>query len=60
MAETLDDETEKHCAFCLQLIPQSQTPTDEALAYLQDFCGLECYERWKKTQETGGPPDKKA
>ena len=36
------------CAVCLKEVPISQATVPEVLDYVVHFCGLECYELWKK------------
>ncbi len=36
------------CEVCLKEIPISEAKSAEAVDYVQYFCGLECYDKWKK------------
>ena len=36
------------CAVCLKEVPITEATVPEALDYVAHFCGLECYEQWKK------------
>jgi hypothetical protein len=36
------------CEVCLKEIPMSEASNCEASDYVIHFCGLECYERWRK------------
>ena len=36
------------CKVCLKEIPHSAANSQEADAYAHHFCGLECYDQWKK------------
>lgn len=36
------------CKVCLKEIPLSEATSDEATDYVTYFCGLDCYEKWKK------------
>lgn len=43
------------CCVCMKEVPKSEAVVPEATDYLMHFCGLDCYEKWKKE---GGKPDK--
>lgn len=36
------------CEVCLKEVPLSEAKVAEATDYFVHFCGLECYEQWKK------------
>lgn len=36
------------CEICLKEIPISEAKSEEATDYFLHFCGLDCYEKWKK------------
>ena len=36
------------CEICLKEIPVSEATSEEASDYVTYFCGLDCYEKWKK------------
>ena len=36
------------CAVCEHEVPLSEAVVREASDYMVHFCGLECYERWRK------------
>ena len=36
------------CAVCEHEVPVSEAVVREASDYMAYFCGLECYERWRK------------
>ena len=36
------------CAVCEHEVPLSEAPVREASDYMAHFCGLDCYERWRK------------
>ncbi len=36
------------CDVCLKEIPISEAKIAEATDYVAHFCGLECFEQWKK------------
>ncbi|MCW8829948.1 MAG: DUF3330 domain-containing protein [Gammaproteobacteria bacterium] len=42
------------CEICLQEIPQSEAKIIEVDDYVVNFCGLECYEKWRAEE-----PEKK-
>ena len=44
-----NNDTDKvPCKVCLKEIPQSEAKAEEASDYVMYFCGLDCYEQWKK------------
>ena len=43
------------CKVCLTEIPVSEAKVEEASDYVAYFCGLECYDKWRK----GSNDDKK-
>ena len=40
------------CEICLKEIPKSEAKVAEATDYVVHFCGLECYDKWRKESET--------
>ena len=44
------------CEICLKEVPLSEATVPEAADYFVHFCGLECYERWKKQGQRPGAP----
>ena len=42
------------CEICLKEIPVSEAGHPEAVDYVMHFCGIECYNIWKK--QAGGDP----
>jgi hypothetical protein len=36
------------CEICLREVPVSEATVPEATDYIVYFCGLDCYERWKR------------
>lgn len=36
------------CEVCLREIPVSETISEEVSDYVTYYCGLDCYEKWKK------------
>ena len=36
------------CDICLKEIPISEAKNEEANDYVAHFCGLECYDQWRK------------
>ena len=39
------------CDICLKEVPVSEATVAEATEYFVHFCGLDCYEQWKKRQQ---------
>ena len=39
------------CAVCLREIPADQAKSVETHDYVSHFCGLDCYEKWRRQQE---------
>jgi len=39
------------CEVCLKEIPASEAKNAEASDYVSHFCGLVCYEKWRKQPE---------
>lgn len=39
------------CNVCLKEVPASEAKSEEALDYVVHFCGLDCYQAWKKGQQ---------
>ncbi|PKO60420.1 MAG: DUF3330 domain-containing protein [Betaproteobacteria bacterium HGW-Betaproteobacteria-18] len=46
----IEVETVK-CEVCLKEVPLSEATVPEATDYFVNFCGLECYEKWKEQGE---------
>jgi hypothetical protein len=36
------------CEICLKEVPESEAAIPEAADYVTYFCGLECYDLWKR------------
>jgi len=54
-------EVEKvSCAICRKEIPLTAAVIPEASDYMAHFCGLECYEQWKRQSERSGQHNGKA
>ena len=53
MTEQHKSTTEERvpCEVCLKEIPVSEAKVAEAEDYVHHFCGLECYEQWKKREQ---------
>lgn len=53
MAETknVHDQDLVSCEICMKSIPQSEADCVEAEDYVAYFCGLDCYEEWKKQSQ---------
>ena len=41
------------CDVCLTEIPESVAIHQEADEYVQHFCGIECYAKWKEQHTSG-------
>lgn len=39
------------CKICLKEVPLSEAKSAEAVDYVAYFCGLDCYNEWKKKGE---------
>ncbi len=46
------------CDICLTEIPESVAFHPEGDEYVQHFCGIECYSKWKKQRATAQNKDK--
>ncbi|ADE16090.1 conserved hypothetical protein [Nitrosococcus halophilus Nc 4] len=44
-------EPKLNCEICFKEIPESEAKSHEADEYILWFCGLECYDEWRKAQE---------
>jgi len=40
------------CDMCMKEVPITEAIIPEATEYFVHFCGLACYEKWKKQDET--------
>lgn len=45
------------CQVCLCEIPKSAATSDEASDYVRHFCGLECYDEWRKKNAAANDQD---
>ena len=36
------------CEVCMKEIPRSEAKVEEASDYVAYFCGLDCYDKWRK------------
>ena len=45
------------CEVCLKEIPMSESSSCEASDYVAYFCGLDCYDKWRK-QDISDDPEK--
>ena len=39
------------CQVCMKEVPLSEAKNAEAVDYVAHFCGLDCYDQWKKKSE---------
>jgi len=42
------------CEVCLKEVPAGEATVPEAAEYFAYFCGLDCYEKWKRQDESAG------
>ena len=42
------------CNVCMKEVPLSEAKVAEAVDYVAHFCGLDCYNTWKKKSEKAG------
>lgn len=51
------------CDICLKEVPASVVKSAEGLDYVMHFCGLECFDKWKRRMQSiardDKPPSKK-
>jgi len=47
---SIDDE-KVSCTICHKEIPLTEAVIPEAADYMAHFCGLECYDQWKKKSD---------
>lgn len=47
------------CDVRLEEMPASEAQVAEAADYVAHFCGLDCYEKWKRRAETHAAPAEK-
>lgn len=54
------EERKISCSECQKEIPASEALSSEAVDYVQNFCGIECMDKWRKRQKVtpGGAADK--
>lgn len=45
------------CQVCLKEIPASEAKSSEAQDYVIYFCGLECYDEWRRRAQTATKND---
>lgn len=41
------------CTVCMKEVPISEAVVPEAIDYVAHFCGVECYDKWKR--QPGNP-----
>ncbi len=53
MSESNDSTQDSlvQCDVCMKEIPATEAKSAEASDYVSHFCGLECYEKWRKQAE---------
>ena len=50
-SDTHTHDNQVECKVCLKEIPQTEAQAEEVHDYVAYFCGLDCYEKWKKLEE---------
>ncbi len=50
-ANECSEEPLVQCGVCLEEIPLSEVQNPETTDYVIHFCGLDCYEVWRKQSE---------
>ncbi|HKK13434.1 MAG TPA: DUF3330 domain-containing protein [Gammaproteobacteria bacterium] len=45
------------CETCLREIPRSEATSVEAEEYTLYFCGIDCYQRWRRQGDNDGHTD---
>jgi hypothetical protein len=43
-----------HCGECMKEVPRSEAISREGTDYTLFFCGLDCFERWRKSHPEDG------
>lgn len=53
MAERRKPDVDVHvpCEVCMKEIPVSEAKSEEATEYVMYFCGLDCYDKWKRQEQ---------
>lgn len=46
------------CKMCMKEIPISEAIVPEATDYVAHFCGVECYDKWRKQPDSPVEPKK--
>ena len=46
--QIIDEKNLVECQVCLNEIPESAAKSEEANDYVRYFCGLECFDAWRK------------
>lgn len=46
------------CEVCKKEVPKTESTVAEAADYVMFFCGLDCYEEWKKDADNGKGEEK--
>jgi hypothetical protein len=46
------------CEVCFKEIPLSEATSVKATDYIVYYCGLECYDQWKKQKAQSAPAEK--
>ncbi|MGA7800030.1 MAG: DUF3330 domain-containing protein [Gammaproteobacteria bacterium] len=43
------------CETCLKEVPRSEATSAEADDYVGYFCGIECFQQWRESNDPGEP-----
>ena len=54
MSDKITPKEPEHvsCDICMKEIPIDEANSFEAVDYVVHFCGLECFEKWKKKKQS--------
>ena len=60
MSEKMTPQEPEHvaCEICMKEIPRDEANSSEGADYVVHFCGLECFEKWKKKKQLQQESDK--
>jgi hypothetical protein len=50
--DPVPDEALVSCEICLTQVPASEAQSAEAADYVANFCGVECYQKWREQQKS--------
>lgn len=52
MSHGVESQQQVACKICLKEIPASEAKSSEAQDYIIYFCGLECYDKWRRRAQS--------